>query len=94
MWDAIIPGMLLIISNHTVIVILDLIVYCIILVMLAMVLWPGNVESVGITPNDTIYNLIYWVHPTPSNKPHQEYYVFSRESRPKPSFATVWRGVD
>ncbi len=38
------------------------------------------------------YN-ISWVVPPPSNSHHQDYYIFSRESQPKPSFATVtgWR---
>ena len=29
------------------------------------------------------------IYPPPSNSHHQDYYIFSRESRPKPSFATV-----
>ena len=32
---------------------------------------------------------ICWVLPPPSNSHHQDYYIFSRESQPKPSFATV-----
>ena len=30
-----------------------------------------------------------WVVPPPSNSHHQDYYIFSRGSQPKPSFATV-----
>ena len=30
-----------------------------------------------------------WVVPLPSNSDHQDYYIFSRESQPKPSFATI-----
>ena len=33
----------------------------------------------------------YWVVPPPSNSHHQDYYLFSRGSRAKPSFATVTR---
>ncbi len=33
------------------------------------------------------YN-IRWVWPPPSNSHHQDYYILSRGSRPKPSFAT------
>ena len=29
-----------------------------------------------------------WVVPPPSNSHHQDYYIFSRGSQPKPSFAT------
>ena len=32
---------------------------------------------------------IIWVVPLPSNSHHQDHYIFSRESRTKPSFATV-----
>ena len=32
---------------------------------------------------------IYWVVPPPRNSHHQDYYIFSRGSRTKPSFATV-----
>ncbi len=32
---------------------------------------------------------ILWMWPPPSNSHHQEYYIFNRESQPKPSFATV-----
>ncbi len=32
--------------------------------------------------------VIYWVVPPPSNSDHQDYYVFSRGSQAKPSFAT------
>ena len=32
---------------------------------------------------------ICWVVPLPSNSHHQDYYIFSRGSQPKPSFATV-----
>ena len=32
--------------------------------------------------------MISWVVPLPSNSHHQDYYVFSRGSQPKPSFAT------
>ena len=35
-----------------------------------------------------IYIYIYWVLPPPSNSHHQDYYMFNRESQPKPSFAT------
>ena len=31
---------------------------------------------------------ILWVVPPPSKSHHQDYYIFSRESQPKPSFAT------
>ena len=31
---------------------------------------------------------IVWVVPPPSKSHHQDYYIFSRESQPKPSFAT------
>ena len=31
---------------------------------------------------------IFWVVPPPSNSHHQDYYIFSRGSQPKPSFAT------
>ncbi len=31
---------------------------------------------------------IGWIYPTPSNSHDQEYYMFNRESQPKPSFAT------
>ena len=31
---------------------------------------------------------IIWVVPPPSNSHHQDYYIFSRGSQPKPSFAT------
>ena len=34
-------------------------------------------------------NSVTWVVPPPSNSHHQDYYIFSRESQPKPSFATV-----
>ena len=38
---------------------------------------------------------IHWNYPPPSNSDHQDYYIFNRESQPKPSFVTVtgW-GVD
>ena len=32
---------------------------------------------------------IPWVVPLPSNSHHQDHYIFTRESQPKPSFATV-----
>ena len=32
---------------------------------------------------------IYWVWPPHSNSDHQDYYIFSRGSQPKPSFPTV-----
>ena len=32
---------------------------------------------------------ITWVVPPPSNSDHQNYYIFSRGSQSKPSFATV-----
>ena len=40
-------------------------------------------------------NSVTWVVTPPSNSHHQDYYIFSRESQPKPSFATItgW-GVD
>ena len=31
---------------------------------------------------------IAWMWPPPSNSDHQDYYMFSRESQPKPSFTT------
>ena len=34
-------------------------------------------------------NCMAWVVPLPSNSHHQDSYIFSRESRTKPSFATV-----
>ena len=38
---------------------------------------------------------IHWNYPPPSNSHHQDYYIFNRESLPKPSFVTViGRGVD
>ena len=33
--------------------------------------------------------IIIWDVPLPSNSHHQDYYIFSRESRTKPSFVTV-----
>ena len=33
--------------------------------------------------------VIDWVWPHHSNSDHQDYYILSRESQPKPSFATV-----
>ena len=40
------------------------------------------------------YRIITWVVPPPSNSHHQDYYIFSRGSQPKPSFATIasWEG--
>ena len=35
-----------------------------------------------------IYYSIYWNYPTPSDSHHQDYSIFDRESRPKPSFVT------
>ena len=36
---------------------------------------------------------IPWVVPLPSNSDHQGYYIFSRESQPKPSFSLKnWEG--
>ena len=32
---------------------------------------------------------ISWNYPPPSNSHHQDYFIFSRESQPKPSFVTV-----
>ena len=39
-------------------------------------------------------NIRIWVVPPPSNSHHQDYYIFSRGSQPKPSFATIasWEG--
>ena len=37
----------------------------------------------------TIYINIPWVWPPPCNSDHQDYYIFNRESQPKPSFTTV-----
>ena len=38
--------------------------------------------------------VIGWVVPPPSKSHHQDYYIFSRGSRTKPSFATIasWEG--
>ena len=35
------------------------------------------------------FDRICWVCPPPSNSEHQDYFIFSRGSQPKPSFATV-----
>ena len=35
---------------------------------------------------------ICWVVPPPSNSHHQDYYIFSRESQPKPSFPLLLGG--
>ena len=37
---------------------------------------------------ENLYEIL-WVVPLPSNIYHQDYYIFSRGSQPKPSFATV-----
>ena len=37
-------------------------------------------------------SIIYWVVPPPSNSHHQDYYMFSRESQPKPSFPLLLGG--
>ena len=34
------------------------------------------------------YNPYKWSYNPPTNSHHQDYYIFSRESRTKPSFAT------
>ena len=47
---------------------------------------PIRCESSGIffvNKNDMI-----WLWPPPSSSDHQDYYIFNRESRTKPSFAT------
>ena len=36
-----------------------------------------------------IIMIITWVWPPHSNSDHQDYYIFNRESQPKPSFTTV-----
>ena len=36
--------------------------------------------------------VITWVVPPPSNSDHQDYYIFSRESRTKPSFPLLLGG--
>ena len=40
-------------------------------------------------PRTKKHPAISWVVPPPSNSHHQDYYIFNRESQPKPSFATV-----
>ncbi len=41
-----------------------------------------------IKKGSSIYMGLSWVVPLPSNSHHQDYYIFSRGSRTKPSFAT------
>ena len=48
------------------------------LVLLKMSCWPI-----------IFFKDIFWVVPPPSNSHHQDNYIFSRGSQPKPSFATV-----
>ena len=39
-----------------------------------------------------VLQAIYWIYPPPSNGHHQDCSILSRESQPKPSFATVTAG--
>ena len=48
-----------------------------------------EVKGEGFVKDPWVSSPIYWVWPLPSNSDHQDYYIFSRESRTKPLFATV-----
>ena len=53
-----------------------------------------NLPQIGVKINNIwnhhldLHIHIHWVWPRPSNSDHQDYYIFSRESRTKPLFAT------
>ncbi len=44
--------------------------------------------------NPKMNSTIPRIHPLPTSSHHQDCYVFSKESQPKPSFATTGWGVD
>ena len=54
--------------------------------------WVGSLGPLKIPDvcmmNGRQYSIL-WVWPPPSNSDHQDYYIFYRESQPKPSFATI-----
>ncbi len=50
---------------------------------------PWNLSE---TSQNQLILCIYWVVPPPSKSHHQDYYIFSRESRTKPSFPLLLGG--